>query len=39
MGEKFLKGKPVNEATDQEAGGLALKNAMPLSGNEYRYRS
>ena len=34
--EAFLKGRPINEATAQTAGELAVKDAAPLQKNRYK---
>jgi xanthine dehydrogenase YagS FAD-binding subunit len=34
--EDFLKGKTITEETAEQAGAAAVKDARPLSGNEYK---
>jgi NADPH-dependent glutamate synthase beta subunit-like oxidoreductase len=34
--EKFLKGKKINKAEAEKAGGIAVENAIPLNGNSYK---
>lgn len=34
--EEYLKGKPVSEETAQKAAELSIKNASPMSKNEYK---
>jgi xanthine dehydrogenase YagS FAD-binding subunit len=34
--EDFLKGKTITEETAMQAGAEAVKDARPLSGNEYK---